>query len=194
MADDEYTALSSGVIVRDVDLEDRDGIFGFPAQAGVGKSPTNLAATPETAQVVFAGDSVITLDTRAENIPSRVTFVSEHPLTFAGEVCLRGSVVEINAERLRQSRDRDGRSFLTLSDAEQVERYGRVAFRVGDHSTAIAEADEHARIDAIQQAKFAADRDGLQTLKDAWEEERLATARAKLVWHSSNSGRRSDTG
>lgn len=45
-----------------LDLNEGDGIFGFPAQAGVGKSPTNLAATPETAQVVFAGDSVITLE------------------------------------------------------------------------------------------------------------------------------------
>ncbi len=45
-----------------LDLNQGDGIFGFPAQAGVGNDPTNLASTPETAQVVFAGNSIIALE------------------------------------------------------------------------------------------------------------------------------------
>ena len=52
----------SGEQIAWLDLNEGDGIFGFPAQAGVGKDPANLSATPETAQVVFAGDTVITLE------------------------------------------------------------------------------------------------------------------------------------
>lgn len=52
----------SGDEIAWLDLNEGDGIFGFPAHAGVGKDATNLSATPETAQVVFAGDTVITLE------------------------------------------------------------------------------------------------------------------------------------
>lgn len=45
-----------------LDLAQGDGVFGFPASSKLGGTPSNLATTPETAQVVFAGDSTIALE------------------------------------------------------------------------------------------------------------------------------------
>lgn len=127
-------------------------------------------------------------DTSADNIPKIITALVDG-LTFGGAVRLRGEVIDLTPELVKQSRDRTGASFLTLSEAEQVRRWGRVMFRVGDHSAALKDEAEEARIDRIQQTKFAADRDGLVALKEAWAEERAATARAKSRWKSTNTGR-----
>jgi beta propeller repeat protein len=45
-----------------LDLNQGDGIFGFPAVSRVGGDASTLASTPDTIQVAFAGDAVVTLE------------------------------------------------------------------------------------------------------------------------------------
>lgn len=115
-------------------------------------------------------------DTSAENIPTKITIVSERPLTFAGAVRLRGEVISITPELVHQSRDREGHSFLTLDADGQTRKYGEVKFQSSDHAAEIAQADNKARAEEVQ-ARARAEDPGMQALRDVWAESAAAEAR-----------------
>ena len=145
--------------------------------------------TKSTATAQATGERSGSSETeRADNIPSEITALVDG-LTFGGAVRLRGELIAITPELDKQSRDRTGDSFLSLDADAQVKKYGRQMFEPGDHTAAIAEADEEARVAGIQAEKFQADRDGMQALRDGWAEEAAAMARSKSRWHSTSTGR-----
>lgn len=54
--------------------------------------------------------------------------------TYSNRVAYRGEVVEITPSMYEGTVDREGNSWLDQDEAAQVRRYGKVRFRVGDHS------------------------------------------------------------
>jgi hypothetical protein len=53
-------------------------------------------------------------------------------------VCYRGEVVTLSPELVEMTRDRHGNSWLDLTEDQQVERWGDVRFKRGDHSAEVA--------------------------------------------------------
>jgi Zn-dependent metalloprotease len=58
----QLTPVVSGDQLAWLDLNQGDGIFGFPAVSRVGGDASTLASSPDTIQVAFAGDAVVTLE------------------------------------------------------------------------------------------------------------------------------------
>lgn len=54
--------------------------------------------------------------------------------SYSNRICYRGEVVTLTAEQVEGTKDRLGRTWLDLDDGEQIERWGIVRFKLGDHS------------------------------------------------------------
>lgn len=57
---------------------------------------------------------------------------------FATRVALRGEVITLTSEQVASTEDRNGASWLELTDAEQEARWGVVKFVHGNHAEDIA--------------------------------------------------------
>jgi len=84
----------------------------------------------------------------------------ESGITIAGFVLKRGESITLTAAQVADTVDRDGNSFLDLSDDDQLARWGSVKFGQGpapegmaawqDDSLARSDAREAARADALR--------------------------------------------
>lgn len=62
-----------------------------------------------------------------------ITIVSSG-FTVLGALRYRGEVITLSADDIEESKDREGNSWLALSETDQIEKYGEVKFESGDTS------------------------------------------------------------
>lgn len=56
---------------------------------------------------------------------------------FANRVAYRGEVLHLTAEQVESAKDRNGFSWLDMTDEDQEARWGEIKFKIGDHSAEI---------------------------------------------------------
>lgn len=61
---------------------------------------------------------------------------------YENRVAYRGDVIHLTAQQVEDTKNRDGVSWLDLTEQQQTIRWGMVKFKIGDHSEGITYADD----------------------------------------------------
>ena len=78
---------------------------------------------------------------------------------YSSRTALRGEVITLSPSAVEATADRHGNTWVTMTEDEQVSRWGHVNFRIGDHSEGIAflgEDDERIRFERRERDIIAA--------------------------------------
>jgi len=109
------------------------------------------------------------------------------PVYSANRIAYRGEVVTLTPEQIEETRDRSGATWLDLSEAEQIARWGHVKFKLGDHSAGVkflGEDDSTIQFRRRENAVLAA-----QKIADAGER-KAAFAKINELYGPGDSGQR----
>lgn len=79
--------------------------------------------------MVKSNDVVITVWKSGFAVPDKVD--------WSNRICYRGEVVTLTPEHVESTKDKNGNSWLDLTEDAQLERWGEIRFRHGDHSAEV---------------------------------------------------------